>query len=147
MQLNQDFREFIELLNAKKVEYIIVGGYAVGFHGYPRYTGDIDVWIAVSNANAEKMIEVLREFGFTGLNITTNDFLKDDLIIQLGYEPVRIDILTSVTGLQFADCFEHCVIANFEGLPINFLDLDNLKKNKLATGRQKDLGDIENLPK
>ncbi len=147
MQLNQDFSEFIELLNAKQVEYMIVGGYAVGFHGYPRYTGDIDVWIGVSSQNAEKIIQVLKEFGFSNLNITTQDFLKEDLIVQLGYEPVRIDILTSVTGLQFSECFKHCINADFEGLKVNFLDLENLKKNKLATGRQKDLGDIENLPK
>jgi len=146
MDLNQDFKEFIELLNLHKVKYIVVGGYAVGFHGYPRYTGDIDLWIAISKENTDKIIEVLNEFGFQTLSLVAEDFQKEDLVIQFGYEPNRIDILTSVTGLNFDECFNESIIANFENLIIRFLDLKNLKKNKLLTGRQKDLGDIENLP-
>ncbi len=146
MQLNQDFKEFITLLNLHEVEYMVVGGYAVGFHGYPRYTGDIDIWIAISKKNAEKMITVFKAFGFGSLPIFEQDFLKEDLVLQLGYEPIRIDILTSLTGVSFQECYARCVKAKFEDLAINFLDLENLKRNKLASGRQKDLGDVENLP-
>jgi hypothetical protein len=145
MELNQDFKEFIELLNLNKVEYLVVGGYAVGFHGHPRYTGDIDFWIALSKENALKVIKCLREFGFGSLSIDVEDFMKDDLILQLGYEPNRIDILTSVTGLNFDDCYKEKVQAQFDDITVNFIDLRNLKINKSATGRAKDLGDLENL--
>ncbi len=146
MELNQDFKEFIQLLNEKQVEYLVVGGYAVAFHGYPRYTGDIDIWVAISKENAEKVIQVLKDFGFGSLAISEEDFLKQDLVIQLGYEPIRIDILTSLTALSFAECYDFAVLANLDDLLVKFINLENLKKNKLATGRQKDLGDIENLP-
>jgi len=146
MELNQDFKEFIQLLNEKQVEYLVVGGYAVAFHGYPRYTGDIDIWVAISKENAEKVMQVLKDFGFGSLGISEEDFLKQDLVIQLGYEPIRIDILTSLTALSFAECYDFAVLANLDDLLVKFINLENLKKNKLATGRQKDLGDVENLP-
>jgi hypothetical protein len=104
------------------------------------------LWIAISKENTDKIIEVLNEFGFQTLSLVAEDFQKEDLVIQFGYEPNRIDILTSVTGLNFDECFNESIIANFENLIIRFLDLKNLKKNKLLTRRQKDLGDIENLP-
>jgi hypothetical protein len=145
MELNQDFKEFIVLLNFHKVEYLVVGGYAVGFHGHPRYTGDIDFWIAISDENAERMLLALREFGFGSIDLKKEDFLKENLILQLGYEPCRIDILTSITGVSFKECFERKVIAEMEGLRINFINIKDLKENKSKTGRAKDLGDIENL--
>jgi hypothetical protein len=145
MELNQDFKEFIELLSKNNVEYLVVGGYAVGYHGHPRYTGDIDFWIAISQENAEKVIKCLREFGFASLSIEVADLIEEDVIIQLGYEPNRIDILTSVTGLNFQECFNQKVIAQFDDLTVNFIDIRNLKVNKAATGRAKDLGDLENL--
>jgi hypothetical protein len=145
MELNQDFKEFIELLTLNDVEYLVVGVYAVGFHGHPRYTGDIDFWIAISKINAEKVIKCLKEFGFGSLAIEVEDLMDNDVIIQLGYEPNRIDILTSVTGLNFIDCFKERVQAEFDDITVNFIDLKNLKVNKAATGRAKDLGDLENL--
>jgi hypothetical protein len=145
MELNQDFKEFIELLNKHNVKYLVVGGYAVGFHGYPRFTGDIDFWIAISNENASKIVTVLNEFGFGSLDFKVADFLDDNSVIQLGYEPTRIDILTSLSGVQFDECYNQSVIADFEGLKINFIDLKNLRTNKASTGRAKDLGDLENL--
>ncbi len=145
MELNQDFKEFIELLNKHNVKYLVVGGYAVGFHGYPRFTGDIDFWIAISKDNAAKIVLVLNEFGFASLDFKSDDFLEANNIIQLGYEPTRIDILTSLSGVQFDDCYQHAVDANFEGLKIKFIDLKNLRINKASTGRAKDLGDLENL--
>ncbi len=145
MELNPDFKEFIELLNVHKVEYLVVGGYAVGFHGRPRYTGDIDFWIAISKENASKIIKVLKEFGFDSIGIIEEDFLREDLILQLGYEPCRIDILTSLTGVGFKECFERKVVADLDGLLVNFIHISDLKENKSKTGRGKDLGDLENL--
>jgi predicted nucleotidyltransferase len=146
MKFNPDFKEFIELLNLHQVEYMIVGGYAVGFHGYPRYTGDLDFWIAVSNENANKVIQALAEFGFRNPNLTAADFLNENLVFQLGYEPNRIDILTSVSGLDFKVCIEKAINTNIDGLEVRFIDIESLKINKRASGRAKDLGDIENLP-
>ena len=146
MELNQDFKEFIELLNEHKVEYLVVGGYAVGYHGHPRYTGDIDFWIAISKENAQKVVNVLRDFGIGVLALQAEDLIKEDTIIQLGYEPNRIDILTSVSGLNFEECYFQRIKAAFDDITVNFIDLRNLRKNKAASGRAKDLGDLENLP-
>jgi hypothetical protein len=146
MELNQDFKEFIELLNVNEVKYLVVGGYAVGFHGHPRYTGDIDFWVAISRENAEKIIVVLRDFGMGVLALQAEDFMKEDMIIQIGYEPNRIDILTSVTGISFEDCYSQKVRAEFDEITVDFIDIRNLKINKAASGRGKDLGDLENLP-
>ena len=146
MELNQDFKEFIELLNVNEVKYLVVGGYAVGFHGHPRYTGDIDFWVAISRENAEKIIVVLRDFGMGVLALQAEDFMKKDMIIQIGYEPNRIDILTSVTGISFEDCYSQKVRAEFDDITVDFIDIRNLKINKAASGRGKDLGDLENLP-
>ncbi len=104
---NPDFKEFIKLLNDNKVNYLIVGGYAVGFYGYQRYTGDIDVWLDISVENAGKVESVLKQFGFKELGLSAKDFLKEDQIIQLGYPPNRIDLLTSIDGVVFMDCFNH----------------------------------------
>lgn len=145
MLIDRDFREFIELLNANNVKYLIVGGYAVGIHGYPRYTKDLDVWIMVSEENAENMLKALREFGFDSVALTKKDFLKPDEFIQLGYPPNRIDIVLSCDGLDFESCYKSRVQISFDGLPIDFIDLENLKKNKKATGRPQDLADLDNL--
>jgi hypothetical protein len=145
MILNRDFREFIELLNAHKVKYLIVGGYAVTVHGYPRYTNDLDIWLWADNDNAQKIIAVLKDFGFGTLKITEKDFLVSDRIIQLGYPPNRIDLLTGVSGLSFDECYPHKISFEIDGLEIDFIDIDNLKKNKKASGRHKDLNDLENL--
>ena len=146
MDLNQDFKEFIELLNSKKVEYLVVGGYAVGFHGYPRYTGDIDFWIATSAENSKRILQALYEFGFGSMDFAEEDFQNDDMVFQLGYPPYRIDLLTSVSGLTFDACYDKRVVADLDGLQIPFLDLTSLKKNKAESGRPKDLGDLDNLP-
>lgn len=103
--LNNDFKEFLKLLNQKKVNYLLVGGYAVILHGYPRYTGDIDFWIEPTHSNAQKVIDVLIQFGFGSLNLTTDDFTKPDQIIQLGNEPFRIVLITSGDEVNFRDCY------------------------------------------
>ena len=143
--LSNDFREFIELLNGHNVRYLVVGGYAVAFHGYPRYTKDLDVWIELSAENAGSILKALDEFGFGSLGIKTGDFLETDQIIQLGYPPNRIDILTTLTEIKFEDCYKSRVEVDIQGLKINFIDLENLKRNKNATGRPQDLADAENL--
>lgn len=145
MVLNKDFKEFIELLNVHQIKYLVVGGYAVTIHGYPRYTNDIDIWIEIDKANAENLIETLIDFGFGSLSISADDFLKPDKVIQLGYPPNRIDLLTSISGVEFEDCYPQRVFVEVDGLMVNFIDIDSLKINKKASGRHKDLNDLENL--
>jgi len=145
MVLSQDFREFIKLLNYNHVRYLVVGGYAVAFHGHPRYTKDIDIWIWVSKNNAKKLLKTLDEFGFSSLDLKEEDFLEPGYVIQLGYPPNRIDILTQVTGLEFDLRYSSKMELDVEGIIVNFLDLENLKKNKRAVGRFQDLADLESL--
>ncbi|NER06795.1 MAG: hypothetical protein F6K17_31565 [Okeania sp. SIO3C4] len=145
MVLNNDFREFIELLNSNSVKYLVVGGYAVTVHGYPRYTSDIDFWLWIDQSNAEKIIKTLNEFGFGSLGIELKDFLSPEKVIQLGYPPSRIDLLTSVSGLDFEDCYPKRAKIELDGLAVDFIDIESLKKNKIASGRHKDLNDLENL--
>ncbi len=143
--LSKDFKEFIELLNGHNVRYLVVGGYAVAFHGYPRYTKDLDVWIELSPGNADNVMKALEEFGFGSLGLKSEDFLESDQIIQLGYPPNRIDILTTLKEIKFEDCYKARVEVDIQGLKINFIDLENLKHNKRATGRPQDLADADNL--
>ena len=143
--LSKDFKEFIELLNEHSVRYLVVGGYAVAFHGYPRYTKDLDVWIELSLENADNVLKALEEFGFGSLGLKLEDFLESEQIIQLGYPPNRIDILTTLKEIKFEDCYKARVEVDIQGLKINFIDLENLKHNKRATGRPQDLADAENL--
>ncbi|MBO9371129.1 MAG: hypothetical protein J7575_08595 [Chloroflexi bacterium] len=143
--LSPDFREFIQSLNDNGVRYLVVGGYAVAFYGYPRYTKDLDVWIEMSEENARRMVKALDQFGFGSLGLTVEDFLTPDQIIQLGYPPNRIDILTTLPGVEFSDCYPFRTVVDVEGLPVNFIDLDNLKQTKRASGRFQDLADLEHL--
>ena len=145
MVLNQDFKEFIQSLNNNKVRYLVIGGYAVAFHGHPRYTKDIDIWIDCVEENAAKMVASLDDFGFGELGLTESDFIEPGQIVQLGYPPNRIDILTSIKGVDFVECYESRVIVELDEITINFIDLENLIKNKQASGRNQDLADIENL--
>ncbi len=145
MVLNQDFREFIRSLNDNQVRYLVVGGYAVAFHGHPRYTKDIDVWVDRSRKNANKIMAALEQFGFATLELSVDDFLEPDQVVQLGYPPIRIDLLTGLTGVSFETCYDNRKVVNVEGLQINFINLENLRANKKATGRYQDLADLENL--
>ncbi len=143
--LSNDFKEFVALLNKHDVQYLIVGGYAVAIHGYPRYTKDLDIWIALSPENADKILKALDDFGFGELNLTAEDFTEPDQIIQLGFPPNRIDIITSLTGVDFLSCYDTKLVVNLGGIDILIIDRVNLKKNKLATGRPQDLADAENI--
>jgi hypothetical protein len=142
--LTQDFREFLRLLNANEAEYIIIGGHAVIFYGYVRYTGYLDVWIKNSEENNEKILKVLDEFGFGSIGLKKEDFLEDT-IIQLGYEPDRIDIVTEVEGLKFDSSYKRSIKTVFEGEEIRLLSLRDLRVNKKAVGRLQDLTDLEKL--
>jgi len=145
MEISKDFREFLKLLNKNNVKYLIVGGYALAFHGHPRYTKDIDIWVLVNHDNAENIIKALSDFGFSALKLKKDDFLNPGYVIQLGYPPHRIDILTSVTGLNFEDCYLTKIEVDIDGLKVSFIDLKNFKRNKKAVGRFQDLADLENL--
>ena len=123
--LSKDFKEFLELLNENKVKYLVVGGYAVAFHGHPRYTKDIDVWIELSPDNANNLLNALKKFGFGSLGLKPDDFLESDQIIQLGYPPNRIDILTTLKDLKFEDCYKTKVEVEIQGLHIDFIDIEN----------------------
>ena len=145
MIINKDFKEFIQLLNQHKVKYLIVGGYAVAFHGYPRYTKDLDVWIWLDKSNALNLINALRDFGFQSFDLTPESFLTPGYVIQLGYPPNRIDLITKAQGVDFDICYQARIEVDIDDTTINFIDLENLKKNKKAIGRYQDLADIENL--
>ena len=143
--LNQDFKEFIQSLNDNRVRYLVIGGYAVALHGYPRYTKDIDIWIEMTPDNAANMVKALEQFGFGSLGLQAADFLAPDQIIQLGYPPNRIDLVTTPPGVDFETCYISRVQIVIDDVTVNFIDLENLKKSKKAAGRQQDLADLENL--
>jgi predicted nucleotidyltransferase len=146
IQLPPDFREFLQLLASRGVEYLVVGGYAVGFHGYPRATADLDIWIAATPSNAEKVVAVLREFGFGMPEVTRELFVERDRVIRMGEPPIRIEILTSLSGVEFTECYEDRELADLEGVQVNVIALNHLKENKKAAGRYQDLSDLEHLP-
>jgi len=143
--LPPDSKEFIELLNSNNVRYVIVGGYAVAYHGYPRFTGDIDLFVEMSEDNAGKIETALNAFGFSGLGLRASDFLQSDTIVQLGYPPNRIDILTSISGVAFADAWEGHETVEVEGITLRFIGKQALLANKSATGRPKDIADLDAL--
>ncbi len=145
MILNKDFREFVESLNANEVRYLVVGGYAVAIHGYPRYTKDLDIWVDLSGENAEHIVQAIREFGFGSLGLTSEDFLGTDQIIQFGYPPNRIDLLTSLPGVEFESCFKNLIPVDIGGITASFIGLSDLRRNKAASGRPQDIADIDNL--
>ena len=147
IQLPPDFKEFLKLLNKHKVEYLLVGGYAVGYYGYPRATADMDIWIAVKPINAMKIVTVLNEFGFDAPELTTDLFLEENKIIRMGVPPVRLEIITTISGVDFDSCYQQKKHGKIDGVEVNIIDLENLRKNKTASGRYKDLNDLENLPK
>jgi len=147
MILAKDFEEFIRLLNKHRVQYMIVGGYALAFHGKPRYTGDIDIWIGISEQNASKLLKVIKDFGLASLGFVKEDFLKEGFISQIGRPPLRIDILNSIDGVDFDDAYKSVQIIELEELKVPYIGLGDFIKNKQATGRKKDLLDIKEIKK
>ncbi len=145
MEIQKDFKEFFALFNAHKVEYVIVGGYALAFHGAPRYTGDIDVLIRAEKANAVRILAALSDFGFSELDLSEGDFSDPDRVLQLGMPPVRIDILTSLTGITWQEASTDTLDLDYGGVPVKVVGREALLINKRATGRAQDLADIEAL--
>lgn len=145
--LNEDFIDFLKIFNLYKIDYILIGGYAVIYHGYNRTTGDLDVWVNPTSENYRKMLHAFRAFGLSPLNMTEDLFLnstKND-VFTFGRPPVCIDILTQVKGLEFETTFKNASVVNFDGLDVNMIDLRDLKKAKTAAGRSKDLDDLEHI--
>jgi hypothetical protein len=143
--LNRDFKEFAELLAAKGVEYLVVGGYALAVHGRPRYTGDLDLWVANTDANVARLLEALAAFGFGSLQLKAADFAPDDAVVQLGYPPGRIDLLTGIDGVRFADCYPRRNMVGVSGVELPVIHLDDFKANKRAAARPRDLADLASL--
>ena len=132
----------MKLLNSGRVEYLLIGGYAVGYYGYPRATGDLDIWVAVSDQNAQKLVSVLRRFGFDVPDLKPELFLENDRVVRFGEPPLRIEILTTISGVAFDDCFARRARVKFDGLLVNLISFEDLKKNKAASARPKDLADL-----
>jgi len=145
MSLQKDLREFIVLLNALDVRFVIVGAFAVAYHGYFRYTSDIDLFIDSTGENAERMMQAIQQFGFGDLKLTAEDFLKDDQVIQLGVAPNRIDVMTFLSGVSFDEAWASREQGDLDGLSVPFISRELLRKNKAAVGRLQDLSDLEYL--
>jgi predicted nucleotidyltransferase len=146
IRLPNDFKDFLKLLNANRVEYLLIGGYAVGYHGYPRATGDMDIWVAVNPENAAKTVVALKEFGFDVPELSAELFLRQNQIVRMGVPPMRIELTTTISGVNFEECYAARVVAELDGVKVNLIHLRHLKINKKAAGRHKDLNDLENLP-
>jgi predicted nucleotidyltransferase len=145
--LNQDFLEFIGLLESHDVDYLIIGGYAVALHGFPRFTGDIDFFVAVNPENAAKLIDVFKAFGFGEIGINQEDFLQPDFVVEIGREPRKIQVLTGIDGVTFSDCRSRRVEIELQGMNLKFIGKEDLIRNKKASARSKDLIDIDELNK
>ena len=144
--LTDDFREFLKLFNDHRVDYLLIGGYAVGLHGYPRATIDLDVWVRPEPGNARRVVSALRAFGFDTASLDESLFIKPESLVRFGVPPFRIEIMTSIAGVEFAPCHSRAVAFEIDGAIVPVIALDDLKINKRAAGRHKDLNDLENLP-
>lgn len=147
-RLHPDFKEFLRFLNEHGVEYLLVGGYAVGHYGYPRATADMDIWIAVSEENAARAAVALRDFGMPTDEETIRLLSEKDHdnMIRMGIPPVRIEVITSASGVEFEECYRRRVPTEIDEVLVNFISLEDLKRNKKASGRNKDMDDLEHLP-
>lgn len=143
MVLHQDYKELLKLLNENKVEYLVVGAFALGFYGSPRNTGDIDIWISISKENAKRMEKTLIDFGVGFPGYSEKDFLEEGSVIQIGVPPVRVDILTSISGVTFEDAFKNKEIIIIDEIEVSYICKNDFIQNKKASGRLKDLADIE----
>ncbi|MBU0677895.1 MAG: hypothetical protein KJ626_07230 [Verrucomicrobia bacterium] len=143
--LPADFREFLKLLNESEVQYLLIGGYAVGYHGYPRATADIDIWVAISQENASRLVDVFSRFGLSDPGLSPDLFLKPGKIIRMGVPPMRIEVLTEIDGVRFDECYADRITAEIDGQHVPLISIEHLRKNKRASGRHKDLDDLEHL--
>lgn len=146
VNLNHDFQEFVELFVAHEVQFLVVGGYALAAHGHPRYTKDLDVWVWLGPENSQRIIAAIEEFGFGDLGLSAEDFQEPDVMVQLGHEPQRIDILTYASGLDFHEAYKNRVYFTIGDIQVPFISIDDFRTNKLATGRPRDIADASELP-
>lgn len=144
-RLPQDFREFLQSLNSHGVEYLLVGGYAVNYYGYIRATGDMDIWVNPTLENAARVVQALVAFGFEAAEVSVDLFLQPDTVVQMGVPPFRIELLTQPSGVVFAACWSQRKVDIVDGVEIPIIGLDDLKRNKAAAARHKDLDDLEHL--
>ncbi|MFN5740490.1 MAG: hypothetical protein ACK5A1_02790 [Planctomyces sp.] len=146
MSLPPDFSEFLKLLNCHHVDYLLVGGFAVGFHGYPRATSDMDIWVSQSPENAGRVVAAIRAFGFNTPNLTEDLFLQRRRIVRMGHPPIRIEVMNEIDGVTFEECRPAAILAFIDGIQVPIISLGDLKRNKLASGRPKDIDDLQQLP-
>jgi len=144
--LAKDFKEFLKSLNSNRVEYLLIGGYAAGVYGYIRATSDMDVWVNISPENAARIDRALREFGFAATPLTVDLFLTRNNVVRMGVPPIRIEILTSISGVEFEACYAEKETVQIEEIVVPVISLVRLRENKAASGRPKDLADLDNLP-
>lgn len=145
MILPPDFKEFLKLLKEHDVRYLLIGGYAVGYHGYARATEDMDIWVAMHPENAQKIFSALKDFGLDDPELKPELFLQKTKIIRMGFPPMRLEITTSISGVEFDECYQTRIVDKIDGVEVNLIDLENLKRNKMASGRTKDMADVEKL--
>jgi hypothetical protein len=145
LEAQQDFKDLLALFNAHNVEYIIVGAYALAFHGAPRFTGDIDILVRPVPENARQILTALAAFGFALFGLTPEDFINPDQVVQLGVVPVRVDLITTITGVSWSEADGHKVVGDYGGVQVYYLGREQYLKNKKATGRPKDLADLAAL--
>ena len=147
MILAQDFEDFVKLLNKHQVDYMIVGGYALAFHGKPRHTGDLDIWINISEKNAERLVLAIKEFGLASLGLTKTDFMHEGYVTQIGYPPLRIDILNTIDGVKFEDAYQNKLLVDVDGIQVKYIGLKDFIENKTASGRSQDIADLREIKK
>lgn len=143
--LPRDFKDFLKLLNSKKIEYLLIGGYAVGYYGYPRATADMDIWIAIGKENAKKVTAAIKIFGMDIPDLKESLFLEPGKIIRMGNPPIRIEVLTKISGVDFKQCYARRKETLIDGIRVKIISFKDLLKNKKASGRHKDINDLENL--
>ncbi|MEW6241617.1 MAG: hypothetical protein ACOYZ8_13730 [Chloroflexota bacterium] len=146
LALPPDFKEFLRLLKDHNVRYLLIGGYAVGYHGYARATEDMDIWVVIHPDNAERLVSVLKSFGFDLPELKPELFLQEKQIVRMGVPPLKIEICTFISGVDFEECYQARVVDELDGVEVSLIDLEHLKKNKKASGRARDLADFERLP-
>lgn len=144
--LPDDFREFLRLLNEAEVEYLLIGGYAVGYHGYPRATADMDIWVGISPDNASKLVDVFSRFGMSDPDLTVDLFQERGKIVRMGVPPIRIEVLTEIDGVTFEECHAARLTVEIDDQLVHLISREHLRKNKQAAARHKDLDDLEHLP-
>jgi hypothetical protein len=141
----QDFKEFLSLLNSARIEYLLIGGYAVNLHGYHRATKDMDVWIATKPQNLSKLIDVLVQFGFKAGSLRPEDFTGEQSVFRMGVPPCRLELLTRISGVDFDSCHQRRVMMNVDGIDVPVISYEDLKQNKISSDRLKDKADVEEL--